>query len=76
MGNENAGGVHLVLAMKGNRTEIWVAATPRSDAVNAVQAALEEGWKAIRMIPEHLTPVRVAALKLRPNSVQKLTDAG
>ncbi len=28
MGNEYAGGAHLMLAIKGNRTEIRVAATP------------------------------------------------
>lgn len=75
MGNEYASGVHLVLAMKGTQTEIWVAATPRSDAVSAVQAMLAEGWKAVRIIPDALTPERIAALQLRPNSVRKLTTA-
>jgi len=74
MGNEYASGVHLVLALKGKQSEIWAAATPRSDAVRAVQAVLGEGWKALRIIPSHLLPDRVALLKLRPNDVRRLTD--
>jgi hypothetical protein len=45
MGNEYAGGVHVVLALKGTQTEIWAAATPRSEALEAVQAMLRRGWK-------------------------------
>jgi hypothetical protein len=74
MDNEYAGGVHLVLALKGTQSEIWAAATPRSNAVDAVQAMLREGWKAVRIIPQRLTTDRVAALKLRPNGVRKLTE--
>ena len=37
MADEYADTVHLVLALKGLRTEIWAAATRRSDAVQAVQ---------------------------------------
>jgi hypothetical protein len=75
MGNEYAGGVYLVLALKGAQTEIWVVTTPRSAAVDAVQAALGEGWKAVRIIETQLTPERVAFLRLRPNGVRKLTEA-
>jgi hypothetical protein len=75
MGNEYARNVHVVLAMKGLRTEIWAAATPRSAALEAVQAMLDEGWKAVRIIESRLTRDRVASLKLHPNDVQKLTEA-
>ena len=74
MGNEYAGGVHLVLALNGTQTEVWVAATPLSDAISAVQTALEDGWKAHRIMSQQLTTDRVAALKLRPNSVRKLSS--
>jgi hypothetical protein len=75
MGNEYAGGVHVVLALKGAHTEIWAAATPRSEALQAVQGMLGKGWKAIRIIETRLTTDRVASLKLRPNGVRKITKA-
>jgi hypothetical protein len=73
--DEYARNVHVVLALKGLRTEIWAAATPRSAALEAVQAKLDEGWKAVRIVESRLTRDRVASLKLRPNDVQKLTEA-
>jgi hypothetical protein len=75
MGNEYAGDVHLVLALKGTQSEIWTAAIPRSDALEAVQAMLGKGWKAVRIIETRLTADRVAALKLRANGVQKHRSA-
>jgi hypothetical protein len=75
MANEYARGIHLVLALKGAKSEIWVAATPRSDAVQAVQVKLEKGWKAIRIVETQLTPERIASLKLRPNGLRKIATA-
>jgi hypothetical protein len=75
MANDYADTVHLVLALKGARSEIWAAATPRRDAVQAVQVMLGKGWKAMRIIETRLTPERVASLKLSPNGVRKLTNA-
>jgi hypothetical protein len=75
MGNQHANGVHLVLALKGAKSEIWVAATPQSDAVHAVQVKLEKGWKAVRIVDTQLTPERIASLKLRPSGVRKVTTA-
>jgi hypothetical protein len=74
MANEYAAVVHLVLALKGAKSEIWAAATPRSDAVQAVQVMLGRGWKAIRIVETRLTPERVASLGLSPNGVRKLTN--
>lgn len=74
-GNEYAGGVHVVLALNGTQSEIWAAATRRSDALEAVQAMLGKDWKAVRIIETRLTADRVAALKLRPGGVRKLTEA-
>jgi hypothetical protein len=74
MANEYADAVHLVLALKGAKSEIWAAATPRSDAVQAVQLMLGKGWNAIRIVETRLPPERVASLKLLPNGVQKLTN--
>ena len=75
MGNEYAGGIHVVLALKGTQIEIWAAATPRSGTLEAMQAMLGRAWKAVRILEMQLPPGRVAALKLRPNWVQKLTGA-
>jgi len=74
MANDYADAVHLVLALKGAKSEIWAAATPRSDAVQAVQVMLGRGWKAIRIVETRLTPERVASLELSPNGVRKLTN--
>jgi hypothetical protein len=74
MADEYADTVHIVLALKGLRTEIWAAATRRSDAVQAVQVMLGKDWKAMRIIETRLPPERVASLKLLPNGVQKLTN--
>ena len=74
MGNEYAGGVYVVLALRGAESELWAAATPRSDALQAVQAKLGEGWKAIRILETRLTTDKVAALGLRPNGVRQLRD--
>ena len=73
MAKEYADAVHLVLALKGAKSEIWAAATPRSDAVQAVQVMLGKGWKAMRIVETRLTPERVASLKLSPGDVRKLT---
>jgi hypothetical protein len=67
--------IHVVLALNRDRTEIWAAATPRNEALQAVQAMLGEGWKAVRIIETQLPADRIASLKLRPNGVQKLTEA-
>jgi hypothetical protein len=75
MSNEYAGDIHLVLALKRAKSEIWAAATPQSEAIQAVQERLGRGWKAVRIIETLLTPDRVASFKLRPNGVRKITES-
>jgi hypothetical protein len=72
MGNEYAGGVHIVAAVKDGRTELWAAATPEAKALEAVQAMLAAGWKAERITGQRLTLVKADALRLRVNGVRKL----
>jgi len=71
MGNTLAGGVQIVAATKGGKTVYWAAAVPREKAVEAVREVLAPGWAAT-LTDLHITPVQVAALKLRPNGVREL----
>ena len=70
--NTRPGGIYVVAATKGNETEFWAAATRRGDALAAVQQLLAPGWAATSIMDWRLTPKRVAALKLRTDSVCKL----
>ena len=71
MGNVLVGGIYVVQATKGDRTEYWAAATIREKAVAAVEKELGAGW-AITLTDRRLTGQRLSKLRLRPNSVQKL----
>ena len=44
MGNVLVGGIYVVRATKGDRTEYWAAATIREKAVAAVEKELGAGW--------------------------------
>jgi hypothetical protein len=71
MGNTLAGGIQIVAAAKDGKTVFWAAAVPRDRAVEAVQEFLAPGWTAT-LTARHITPERVASLKLRPNGVREL----
>jgi hypothetical protein len=75
MANEYADTVHLILALKGARSEIWAAATARGEAVRSVQVMLGKGWEAVRIVETRLTPERIASLKLSLDGVRKLSNA-
>jgi hypothetical protein len=75
MGKECAGGFHVVAAVKDGQTELWIAATPESNALQSVQVMLPPGWKAERITGERLTVAKAEALKLRLNGVRKLESS-
>jgi hypothetical protein len=52
---------------------IWVAATPREEAVNRVLDAVPEGWAAA--LPSNkLKPEKLEILNLRPSEVREITN--
>jgi len=66
-----AANVFIIAAAKDGQTEYWAAATPREDAVAAVQERLPPGWKATLTV-RRLPIEEVEALKLHPNGVRQL----
>jgi hypothetical protein len=71
MGNIFAGVVYIVAATKDHQTDYWAVATPREEAVAAVQHLLEPGWVAT-FTERRIGPTQIRVLKLRPNGVRKL----
>lgn len=51
---------------------LWVAAVERNRAVDAVLAALPDGWTA-ELTSHYLSPDQAERLKLQPGEVRKLT---
>jgi hypothetical protein len=74
MGNALAGGIYVVAATKGRRTEYWAAATLRGEAVEAVKRRLSTGWTA-SLTERRLRPEKIKALRVRPNRVRRLKEA-
>ena len=70
--NRYAADIHVVTATKDGKTEYWVAAVTRDQALQAVRNQAPPGWK-LALIDDGLTPARVAELKMRPNSVRRLS---
>jgi hypothetical protein len=71
MGNECDGGVYVVGATKGGKTEYWAAATPRDEAVGAVLELLPPGWSAV-LTDRRIKPDKIYDLKLKPNGVRQM----
>jgi len=63
--------IHVVVAISDGETEFWAAAFPRHEAVKRVRELLPSGWTA-KLMEWQLNPKRVAQLKMRANSVQRL----
>jgi hypothetical protein len=62
---------HLVRVTTDDRDRrIWIAATPRSEAVTAVLNAVPEGWAA-SLFSNKLRAVEIAALNLKPGEVRE-----
>jgi hypothetical protein len=64
------GSVYVVRAEKHGVSEHWAAATLEAKAVAAVERKLGQGW-IVTLTDGRLTS-RLSALKMRPNTVQKL----
>jgi len=63
---------HLVRVTTDDRDRrIWVAATPRAEAVTAVLNAIPEGWSAC-LFPSRLRAVEIETLNLKPGEVREL----
>ena len=63
---------HLVRVTTDDRDRrIWIAATPRSEAVTAVLNAVPEGWAA-SLFSNKLRAVEIEALHLKPGEVREL----
>jgi hypothetical protein len=66
--------IYLVRVITDNREhQIWVAATPRDEAVTQVLKAVPGGWAA-SLLTNKLKPLEVEALNLRPGEVRKITN--
>jgi hypothetical protein len=65
--------VYVVSATKNDHLEFWACATPGQVAAAQVQQLLPPGWTA-RSMGWRLSPARTAELKMRRNSVRRLTQ--
>lgn len=73
MANPPAAEAHLVEVTTDDREhQLWVAATPREDAVTQVLNAVPEGWTAA-LLSNRLKAAEVAILNLKPGEVRELT---
>jgi hypothetical protein len=64
--------IYVVSAIKDDQSEFWAAAAPRHAAAAQVQQLLPPGWTATLM-GWRLGRVRATELKMRPDSVRRLT---
>jgi hypothetical protein len=71
MGNEYAGGIHVVAATKDGRTEYWAASVPESRALEEVRQKIPAGWH-LSLTNKRLSTAKAAGLKMRLNSVRQL----
>lgn len=61
----------LVSAMEAEAPHLWIAATPRDDALKAVLRIAEPGSSA-RLLPQRLSLVELAGLNLRLRDIRDL----
>ncbi|RXG83650.1 hypothetical protein [Bradyrhizobium zhanjiangense] len=70
----NTEGIHLVKVTTDDREhQLWVAATPRDEAVTEVLNAIPEGWTA-SLLTSQLTLEEAEVLKLQPGEVREVTS--
>jgi len=73
MAKTHEAGVHLVRITTDDRAHrLWVAATPRNQAVTEVLNLVPEGWTAA-LLPNKLTPQEVEVLNLKLGEVREIT---
>ena len=71
----NAENAHVVRVTTDDREyRLWVAATPREEAVTEVLNAVPEGWTAA-LLSNQLTSQEVELLDLRPGEVREITSS-
>ncbi len=69
----NATSLHLVRVTTDDREhQVWLAATPRKEAVTQVLNAIPEGWTA-SLLSNRLKPAEVKALNMKAGEVRELT---
>lgn len=71
MGNEYAGGIHVVAAKKDEKTEYWAAAFPESRVLEEVGMLVAPGWH-LTLTGKRLSTQKAVELKMRPYSVRQL----
>ena len=64
--------IYVINATEDGQSEFWAAAAPRRTAAAQVQQLLPPGWTATSM-GWRLGRARAAELRMRPDSVRKLT---
>ena len=81
MNNTFVGGIQIVRVIMADHlvggkpsVQLWVAATARGEAVDAVKKAIPAAWTA-ELTNQHLTPKLAALLKLRAGDVCELSSA-
>lgn len=71
----NAENAHVVRVTTDDREyRLWVAATPREEAVTEVLNVVPEGWTAA-LLSNQLTSQEVELLDLRPGEVREITSS-
>jgi len=71
MGKEYTGDVYVIVATKDGKKAYWAAAVPRDKAIEAVGNQAAPDWN-LALTERRLTPGKVAALRMRANSVRIL----
>jgi len=67
-------GIHLVRVTTDDRVhQLWVAATPREEAVAMVLDAVPEGWTAT-LLDTRLRPGEAEFLQMKPGEIRELKD--
>jgi hypothetical protein len=71
MGSEYAGGIHVIVATKDDKTEYWAAAFPKSRSLEEVRKLVAPGWR-LTLTDKRLTRQQAAELNMRAYSVRQL----
>jgi hypothetical protein len=68
--------IHVVAVLTDDlpraKSQLWLAAVRRDEAVTAVLDAVSEGWTA-RLAVAHLPSAEAKALRMSPGTVRKLS---
>jgi len=68
---------HIVRVLTDSRDQhLWLAVAPADEAVTRVLNAVPEGWAATVLPGCDLSSAEVAALRIGPGNVRKITSKG